>query len=395
MDLITSLPSNPKTHHYFNLHRSFHRPGSPVFGIRPIPQSSKVLHFVHYNSKQSEPNKCLSRTKLFTHFLSNSYRTVRSITTDAALAESTEPEPDPEAEPEEHIRILLSDVIVKRPRHVFKGRKWSLSDMATTSVVVGMHVLSLFAPFHFNWGAFWVAVTLYVVTGLFGITLSYHRNLSHRSFKLPKWLEYLFAYCGVQTLQGSPIDWVSTHRYHHQFCDSEKDPHSPIEGFWFSHMSWLFDTSTVSERCGGLDNVGDLEKQPFYKFLKSTYIAHPIALAVILYAMGGFPFLVWGMGVRTIWVYHITWLVNSACHVWGKQAWNTGDLSRNNWWVALLAFGEGWHNNHHAFEYSARHGLDWWQLDMTWYVVRFLQAVGLATDVKVPTEVQKQRMALN
>ncbi|EOY25831.1 Fatty acid desaturase 5 [Theobroma cacao] len=169
-----------------------------------------------------------------------------------------------------------------------------------------------------------------------------------------------------KSLAGNPIDWVSTHRYHHQFCDSDRDPHSPIEGFWFSHMSWLFDTDTVVERCGEPTNVGDLRQQPFYKFLQGTYILHPIALGVLLYALGGFPFLVWGMGVRIVWVYHITWLVNSACHVWGKQAWNTGDLSRNNWWVALLAFGEGWHNNHHAFEYSARHGLEWWQLDMTW-----------------------------
>ncbi|PRQ50632.1 putative acyl-CoA desaturase [Rosa chinensis] len=388
MGLITSPPSNPKTHHYFNLHRSFRRPGSPVFGLRPLPRSSKVLNFVHCSSKQSEPNKCLSSTKLFTHFLTNSNRTLPSITTNAAVAEFTEPEP------EKYKRIILSDVIVKRPRFLFKGRKWNSKDLATAGVVVGMHVLSLFAPFQFNWGAFWVAASLYVVTGLFGITLSFHRNLSHRSFKLPKWLEYLFAYFGAQALQGSPIDWVCTHRYHHQFCDSEKDPHSPVEGFWYSHMSWLFDTNSVAERCGGLDNVGDLQKQPFYQFLKATYIAHPIALGVLLYAMGGFPFIVWGMGVRIIWVYHITWLVNSACHVWGEKAWKTGDLSRNNWWVALLAFGEGWHNNHHAFEYSARHGLDWWQLDMTWYVVRLLQAIGLATDVKVPTEVQKQRMAL-
>ncbi|KAK9281646.1 hypothetical protein L1049_004549 [Liquidambar formosana] len=290
-------------------------------------------------------------------------------------------------------RILLSDVVVKRRRRVYWGRKWKSRDVGNATVMTAMHLLSIFAPFQFNWAAIWTAVTLYVVTGLFGITLSFHRNLSHRSFKLPKWLEYLFAYCGVQALQGNPIDWVSTHRYHHQFCDSERDPHSPLEGFWFSHMSWLFDTSFVIERCGKPNNVGDLERQPFYRFLQSTYIVHPIALGILLYSLGGFPFLVWGMGVRIVWVYHITWLVNSACHVWGKQAWNTGDLSRNNWWVALLAFGEGWHNNHHAFEYSARHGLEWWQLDMTWYVVRFLQAIGLATDVKVPTEVQKQRMA--
>ncbi|KAK6148976.1 hypothetical protein DH2020_016501 [Rehmannia glutinosa] len=244
-------------------------------------------------------------------------------------------------------RIFLSDVVVKRKRNVFLGRKWNSLDVATVGVVIAMHLLCVFAPFTFSWAAFWAAVGLYVITGLLGITLSFHRNLSHRSFKLPKWLEYFFAYCGVQALQ-----------------------------------------------CGEPNNVGDLEKQPFYKFLQSTYIVHPMALGALLYAVGGFPYIVWGMGVRIVWVYHITWLVNSACHVWGKQAWNTGDLSRNNWWVALLAFGEGWHNNHHAFEYSARHGLEWWQFDMTWYLVWLLQAIGLATDVKLPTTPHKQRMAI-
>ncbi|XP_052180766.1 palmitoyl-monogalactosyldiacylglycerol delta-7 desaturase, chloroplastic-like [Diospyros lotus] len=293
-------------------------------------------------------------------------------------------------------RAELSDAgavnLGTKRRNVYWGRKWNVRDVGTAGIVVLMHFLCFFAPFTFNWGAFWVAAGLYVVTGLLGITLSFHRNLSHRSFKLPKWLEYLFAYCGVLALQGNPIDWVSTHRYHHQFCDSERDPHSPIDGFWFSHMSWLFDTNAVVERCGKPNNVGDLEKQPFYRFIQSTYILYPIALAFLLYAVGGFPFIVWGMGVRVVWVYHITWLVNSACHVWGTQAWPTGDLSRNNWWVALLAFGEGWHNNHHAFEYSARHGLEWWEIDMTWYVVRFLQAIGLATDVKLPSPSHKQRM---
>ncbi|KAL5697951.1 hypothetical protein ACHQM5_029047 [Ranunculus cassubicifolius] len=289
-------------------------------------------------------------------------------------------------------KIFLSDVQVIRRPQVYWGRKWNTVDIATGSVVLGMHVLSLFAPFTFSWSALCVAFVLYVVTGLFGITLSFHRNLAHKAFKLPKWLEYLFAYCGAQAVQGHPIDWVSTHRYHHQFCDSERDPHSPLEGFWFSHMSWFFDTKSLTEKCGVPNNVSDLEKQPFYKFIEKTYPLHPIALAAVLYALGGFPFLVWGMGVRIVWVYHITWLVNSACHVWGSQSWNTGDLSRNNWWVALLAFGEGWHNNHHAFEFSARHGLEWWEIDLTWYTVRILQALGLATDVKIPSEAQKQRM---
>ncbi|CAN1285650.1 Palmitoyl-monogalactosyldiacylglycerol delta-7 desaturase, chloroplastic [Linum perenne] len=228
----------------------------------------------------------------------------------------------------------MSDVVVKGgQRKVFGGRKWNSMDISTAAVVVAMHLLALPAPLCFSWPAFWVAVWLYVVTGLFGITLSFHRHLSHRSFRIPKWLEYLFAYCGVHALQGNPIDWVSTHRYHHQFCDSERDPHSPLEGFWFSHVTWLFDTNSVSQRCGGKNNVGDLESQPFYQFMRVTYILHPLALALLLYSLGGFSFLVWGMGVRVIWVYHITWLVNSACHVWGTQDWNTGDLSMNNWYV--------------------------------------------------------------
>ncbi|KAI4324692.1 hypothetical protein MLD38_030156 [Melastoma candidum] len=286
------------------------------------------------------------------------------------------------------------DVAVDAGEDGMQGRRWSALDVGTVGVVVVMHALSLFAPFYFTWGALWAAVGLYMVTGLFGITLSFHRNLSHRSFKLPKWLEYTFAYCGVLALQGNPIDWVSTHRHNHVYCDSDKDPHSPLQGFWFSHMTWLFDKASVLHKCGGPTNVVDLQRQPFYRFLQRTYLVHPLGLGLLLYSLGGLPFLVWGMGVRIVWVYHITWFVNSACHVWGNQAWNTGDLSKNNWWVAVLAFGEGWHNNHHAFEYSARHGLEWWQVDMTWNVIRFLQAIRLATDVKLPSEAHKHRLAL-
>ncbi|XP_014515716.1 palmitoyl-monogalactosyldiacylglycerol delta-7 desaturase, chloroplastic [Vigna radiata var. radiata] len=374
MALITTQPKNPIFNGCTTLHRSIpRRDNTTVLGL------GSVKNF-NFNRKES---KISLKSNPFT------YNLAVTAKANAGFGEGLE------AESLKHRKILLSEVEVKRERSVFFGRKWSSLDVGTAGIVLAMHVLCLFAPFHFNWPAFWVAVALYVVTGLFGITLSFHRNLSHRSFKLPKWLEYSFAYCGVLALQGNPIDWVSTHRYHHQFCDTERDPHSPTEGFWFSHMSWLFDTNSIIERCGEPNNVGDLEKQPFYRFLRSTYLLHPFALGALLYAAGGFPFLVWGMGVRIVWVYHITWFVNSACHVWGNQAWNTRDLSRNNWWVALLAFGEGWHNNHHAFEYSARHGLEWWQLDMTWYVVRFLQAIGLASEVKLPSETQKQRMAFN
>ncbi|KAG6755554.1 hypothetical protein POTOM_041385 [Populus tomentosa] len=369
----------------------------------PFTQAKKLgsppailLNYGHYKPKflPLTTNKC--KKEKISSLLDASNKNYSSTKKALQVVADADNAPLSEAdEPRNLGKIFLSDVVVRRRRQVFWGRKWNSSDIANAVIVLSSHFLSLFAPFYFTWPAFWVNIGLGSVTGLLGITLSFHRNLSHGSFKLPKWLEYFFAYCGVQALQRDPIFWVSTHRHHHQFCDSERDPHSPTEGFWFSHINWLFDNNYITEKCGGPNNVGDLEKQPFYKFMQNTYFLHPIALGVLLYAVGGFPFLVWGMGVRTVLVLHITWLVNSVSHLWGKQAWNTGDLSRNNWWLALLTFGEGWHNNHHAFEYSARHGLEWWQIDMTWYVIRFLQAIGLATDVKLPSEVQKQRMAFN
>ncbi|XP_008227399.1 PREDICTED: delta-9 acyl-lipid desaturase 1-like [Prunus mume] len=284
--------------------------------------------------------------------------------------------------------------IVMMPCGEYFGRKWNLLDIVTAAVFLTMHCLCVMAPFHFTWPAFWVAVALYVVTGV-GVTLSFHRHLAHRSFRIPKWLEYLFAYFGVLSLQGSPIEWVSSHRYHHQFTDTVKDVHSPLQGFWFSHMGWILDSGSRFGKYGGLKNVEDLKRQAFYRFLHHTFLLHSFLLGTLLYVVGGLPFLTWGMGMRMVCLFHITMLVNSAGHMWGQRVYHTGDTSRNNWWLGLLALGEGWHNNHHAFDYSARQGFEWWQIDVTWYVIRFLEAIGLATDVKTPTEAQKERKSLH
>ncbi|KAK9677214.1 hypothetical protein RND81_11G128700 [Saponaria officinalis] len=292
-------------------------------------------------------------------------------------------------------KIWLSNVVVKKPnKNKMEKKKWHVRGIRRLIVMIIVHGLTLFAPLTFNWGAFWVAVLLHVISGL-GITLSFHRNLTHKSFTLVKWVEYLFAYFGSLALQGDPIGWVRTHRYHHKFVDSERDPHSPLEGFWYSHIYWIFDTTTLARKRGGTSIVKDLETQEFYKFMRSTYILHHVALTLLLYALGGFSYVVWGMGVRLTCVFHTTFSVNSVCHVWGNQAWNTGDLSKNNWWAAIFTGGEGWHNNHHAFEYSARHGLEWWQIDLTWYIIKFLETIGLAKDVKLPTQAHLQRMAFN
>ncbi|XP_050368455.1 palmitoyl-monogalactosyldiacylglycerol delta-7 desaturase, chloroplastic-like [Argentina anserina] len=283
--------------------------------------------------------------------------------------------------------------ILMTPCAYFWGRKWNLLDLVTAAMFVSIHILCLFAPFYLSWTGFFLALVLGNTTAM-AVTLSYHRNLAHRSFRLPKFLEYFFAYIAVLSGHGSPIEWVSTHRHHHQYTDTEKDAHSPLKGFWFSHMGWILDSNRRFGRYGGLRNVDDLKRQSFYKFLHHTFLLHSFILGVILYAVGGFPFIVWGMGVRMVAVYHGSLAVNSAGHTWGYQAWNTGDLSKNLWWLGVLADGEGWHNNHHAFEYSARLGLEWWQIDTTWYFIKFLEVLGLATEVKQPSEAQKKRKAL-
>ncbi|KAL7616659.1 hypothetical protein Lser_V15G01292 [Lactuca serriola] len=286
-------------------------------------------------------------------------------------------------------KITLSDVMVTRKRNLFWGRKWRTVDIQIGLWILSLHLLALFAPFTFTWGAFFLAFSIWVLCGVFGVTLCYHRHLAHRSFNLPKWLEYMFAYLGVLSGQRDPIFWVSIHRYHHQFVETEKDPHSPTFGFWFSHMGWLFDSGYIFEKYKERNNVEDLKSQVFYRFIRRTYVLHTAIYGVLIYAFGGFTYLVWGLGVAATWGYHVTFLVNSACHTWGNQTWDTGDLSKNNWWVAMVTFGEGWHNNHHAFEFSARHGLEWWQIDFCWYMIRFLEALGLATNVKLPTEAHK------
>lgn len=291
-------------------------------------------------------------------------------------------------------KVLLSDVYGLPRRKLFFGREWDKTDIAYGAFMLAMHGLALLAPVTFSWPMVGLFFGSYFITGCLGITLSYHRQLSHRSFATPKWLEYILAYFGVMAVQGDPIEWVSSHRYHHLHCDTPLDPHSPYEGFWWSHMGWLLDNKATLERVHDRSNASDMMKDPFYLHLQQHYGWHVVAQLAALYAVGGMPALVWGGALRIVWVYHITWFVNSAAHVWGTQSYDTGDLSRNNWWVGLLAFGEGWHNNHHAFEFSARHGLEWWQFDMTWLVIKALESMGLATNIKLPTEKQKARLAI-
>ncbi|KAL5719086.1 hypothetical protein ACHQM5_011912 [Ranunculus cassubicifolius] len=142
------------------------------------------------------------------------------------------------------------------------------------------------------------------------------------------------------------------------------------------------------------DSVRDLTCQPYYRFLEKTMVFHGYALGILLYLIGGVPYVVWGMGVRTVYVYHFTFAINSVCHIWGHRAWNTRDASKNNWMLSVITLGESWHNNHHAIQYSARDGFEWWQIDMTWYVIKCLGFLGLATNIKLPSEAHKKRLSL-
>lgn len=291
------------------------------------------------------------------------------------------------------IRVWLSDVVATGKRTLF-GREWEVQDVIYFIYMITLHGMCVFAPMTFSWPMVGLFLATYYATGCLGITLSFHRQLSHRSFTTPKWLEYLCAYCGVLAGQGGPIEWISNHRYHHLHTDTALDLHSPYEGFWWSHWGWIFDKKIASDRVGERANIADLSSQPFYRWLEKTYPFHLVGMFGVLYLFGGFPAVVWGGCFRLVFLYHVTWFVNSAAHVWGKQSYATNDLSRNNWWVAALAFGEGWHNNHHAFEFSARHGLDPKQFDFTWQVIRLLNALGLAKNIKLPTEAQKEKLAI-
>jgi stearoyl-CoA desaturase (delta-9 desaturase) len=255
----------------------------------------------------------------------------------------------------------------------------------TNNVVFGLfHLGALAALFMFSWRACAVALFLYWMTTGLGISMGYHRLHTHRSYQVPLLLEYFFAVCGALTLQGGPIFWVATHRIHHQSSDKPGDPHTPRDGGWWAHMGWLLvGESKHSDTVLMSRYAPDLAKLRFYVWLNDYHWVPMIALALVLYAMGGVPFVLWGIFLRVVVGLHVTWMVNSVTHMWGSRRFATHDDSRNNWWVALLTSGEGWHNNHHAHPTSARHGLAWYEFDLSWIQIRILRFLGVAKAVQV------------
>lgn len=258
-----------------------------------------------------------------------------------------------------------------------EGLNWPIA-----IVMVLLHVGAIAALFMFSWWAFAAAVFLYWMTTGLGISMGYHRLHTHRSYKVPLGLEYFFAICGALTLEGGPISWVATHRIHHQKSDRPGDPHSPRDGGWWAHAGWILLGETNHNNTRAMAKYApDLAKHRFYLWLNNYHWTPTIALAVLLFAIGGLPLMLWGVCVRVVFGLHATWLVNSATHMWGGRRFATRDDSRNNWWVALITFGEGWHNNHHAFPTSARHGLAWYEFDPTYIQITILKYFGIAKSI--------------
>lgn len=272
--------------------------------------------------------------------------------------------------------------------------------------IVALHALSLliFVPSLFSWYGLALAIACHHLHGLLGITLCYHRILTHRGLTLPKWLEHTFAILGVCCLQDTPARWVAIHRLHHRYSDRQPDPHSPLVNFFWAHMGWVLVLNRGHSRLNFFEQYArDILRDPFYFRLERNlawfwiYWLH----AAVYFAVGtlggwlwsgswpqalhtGTFVLVWGVFFRTVLVWHVTWAVNSVTHLAGYRNYPTSDDSRNHWLVGLLAHGEGWHNNHHADQRAAAHGHRWWEIDATYAIVRVLEMLGLATNVVRP-----------
>lgn len=254
----------------------------------------------------------------------------------------------------------------------------------TTLILILLHIGAIAAFFYFSWQRFAVSVVLYYIATGLGISMGYHRLHTHRSYKVPLWMEYFFAVCGTLTLEGGPIFWVATHRIHHQNSDQPGDPHSPRDGAFWSHVGWILFGETNHNNTRMMSKYApDLAKHKFYVWLNNWHWTPILGLTVILWAIGGLPMVLWANCLRIVFGLHATWLVNSATHMWGGRRFATRDDSRNNWWVALISFGEGWHNNHHAHPTSARHGLTWYEFDPSWLLIKVLKAFGVAKSIKV------------
>ena len=269
-------------------------------------------------------------------------------------------------------------------------------DWPTVVWIAAAHVIALAAPFYFSWQAFTICVALCLATGSLGVCMGYHRLLTHGSFKTYRPVRWFLAMLGGLSGEGSALTWVANHRKHHAFSDKEGDPHSPRHGKWWSHMLWFMPNRGQKWQGELLEKYApDMLKDRMMVVLHKLFLPSHFVLGIGLFLLGyfgqwmgmtggwwsGMSMVAWGVGVRMMYVLHVTWFVNSATHIWGYRNYETTDDSKNLWWVGLFAFGEGWHNNHHAYQRVASQGHRWWEIDTTYWVILAMEKVGLAWDV--------------
>ena len=251
-------------------------------------------------------------------------------------------------------------------------------------IIASFHLLAVAALFFFSWQNLVIMLVGNWIVGSLGVGLGYHRLLTHRSFKAPKWLEYALTVCGAMAIQDDAPKWVATHRIHHRYTEQDGDPHSTKPGFFWAHLGWIIRGRAQDHTAATLRKyVPDLMKDRFHVALAKFYYLPLLVSALLLFAAGGWGAVLWGVFARVVFGWHSTWLVNSATHFWGSRRFETKDDSTNNWAVALLTFGEGWHNNHHAHPASARHGLAWYEFDQNWLTIRLFEKLGWARDVRL------------
>ncbi len=231
-------------------------------------------------------------------------------------------------------------------------------------------------------------IGLYLLSGL-GITIGYHRMLTHKSFETSPVMKAILLILGTMAIEGQPSDWASTHIQHHAHSDEEDDPHSPLVSLWHSHVGWMWHHASQPDIYGKW-----VAKDPLVAWVDRTWLIWVVSGLLIPLAIAGWSGFLWGGLVRVFLTHHITWSVNSICHTFGQRPFNTNDASRNNWIVGLFAFGEGWHNNHHAFPRSAFHGLRWWQIDLSAYIIRLMEVTGLVWNVYRVSPEDEQRREL-
>lgn len=244
------------------------------------------------------------------------------------------------------------------------------------------HIAAIAALFTFSWANVAALFITWWIAGSWGIGIGYHRLMTHRGFKTSRWMERLLATFATLAVQSGPLAWVTTHRIHHAFTDTDRDPHTPQKGTIWSHIGWIFVGTAQRQSEATIQRYSpDLVKDPYLRFIDNYYWITSVVAGGILFLVGGWQMVLWGIFLRTVMGWHFTWLVNSATHLWGSRRFETRDDSRNNALVAAVTFGEGWHNNHHAVPRSAKHGLTWREFDVNWVQIRILEKLGLVSDV--------------